>query len=137
MLILRNIHCLLEPIDNMPDGIGVLAIGRPNFFPEDTPFLDQCRVQSIRRGCVGFRLSCLHLSIEGLCFCLGYITVVEMAGRCLYQVFSVSLVHPLRKHGFIEDNRKHLVAELTKRLPFTQWKPTHVDLLQLFPEIIG
>ena len=42
MIVLRNRHCLLQPIDDMLDGIGITLLSRPYILTQYTIHLDEC-----------------------------------------------------------------------------------------------
>ena len=108
-LVLGIFLCLEQPGYDFPDGLTIKTIFLPNQFHHLSIALGELGIESVRRrgGIVGI----LHLGIESLHFLLGHI-LIEVAGRSLYQVFAIGLVHSLRHHLRIEDDRYELSQEI-------------------------
>ena len=134
--ILGNSLCLLQPIDNMADGITITTIGLPDIFTNDITLFDECGVQAIGRWCGIAGILSLPTGIERLSFLLRH-AVIEVAGRGLYQVSTISLIDALGKYRSIEDDGEQLVAQLRYRLTRAQRQSCCLYLLQDATQIVG
>ena len=113
----------------MPDGIAVQAFRRPDTLLHNPILLHQSGVQTIRLRSLIPDILLLHPSVKILCFRLGH-TLVEMTGRCRYQILTVGLVDTLGKDTLIKDNRKQLITELLQGLTLPQWQTAHIHLMK-------
>ena len=77
----------------------------------------------------------LHPVIEGLCLSLAD-ALVEMTGRGLYQVGTVSLVHPLGENLRIEHHGEEFITKSIECLPWPERQPAGVYFLKLLTEIV-
>ena len=116
----------------MAYGVSIASVATPDFLRQLSVALHQRRVQA-----VGGRLlvvSSLFTIIIILNLGLRH-TFVEIAGRGQQQVFAVSLVHPLRQHGGVEDDWEQLVAESVNSLTTVQRQSAGIHLMQYTAQI--
>ena len=119
----------------MSDGIGITAVGRPDQLLYFAVLFHQRRVQSERWRRILSQFVFLHFIVEGFGFCLSD-TLIEMTGRCMYQVFTVSLVHPFGKNLRIKHHREEFIAHFIESLPCPERQSTSIHLLKLFTKIV-
>ena len=119
VVILRHGLRLLQPVNNMTDGIGIAPGSRPYLFLHLAITLDQRGVESIGRGLRIILVSSFLLGIEFFCLLLGN-ALIEMAGRGLYQVFTIGLVDTLGQNRRVENNGKELLTKGVHRLAISQ-----------------
>ena len=118
-----------QPGNNLLDSCAIEAVFCPFQLHQFTITLGQFRVQSIRR-CLFVALF-LHPGIETFYFCLRNI-LIEIAGRSLYQILAIRLIHALRHNFRIEDDRHQnaqqvfLALTLGKRQIFIGNRPNHL-----------
>ena len=127
LLVLRHGLGLLQPIDDMADGIGITPICRPYHLVDTGIVLDQCRIESI-----GYRLPIigrimLKLLIVGFCFLLRH-TIIEIAGRSCHQVLAISLIDTFGQYILVEDDREKLIHQLLDRFMIFQWQLARIHL---------
>ena len=103
----------------MADSITITTIGLPDIFTNDITLFDECGVQAIGCWCGIAGILSLLTGIERLGFLLRH-AVIEVAGRGLYQVSTISLIDALGQHRSIEDDGEQLVAQLRYRLTRAQ-----------------
>ena len=135
VVVLRHGLRLLQPINNMTDGIGIAPGSRPHLFLYLAIALDQRGVESIGRGFWIILVCSLLSGIEVFGLLLGD-TFIEMAGRGLYQVFAIGLVDALGQDGRVENNGKELLTKGVHRLPIGQGQARSIHLLQALAEIM-
>ena len=126
---------LLQPVNNMTDGIGIATGSGPDLFLHLTITLDQRGVESIGRGLGIVFVSCLLLGIEVFGLLLGN-AFIEMAGRGLYQVLAIGFVDSLGQDGRVENNGEELLTKGIHRFPIGQGQAGGIHLLQALAKIM-
>ena len=102
---------LLEPIDDVSDGMGIASGGRPHLLEDLSIPFNQGGIKTI-----GDRLgilpgSSLQSRIIVLCLLLGD-SLIEMTSRGLYQILAIRLVDTLRQDSRIENNGEEFATEI-------------------------
>ena len=108
-LILSEFLRLEQPGNDFLDRLAIESILLPHQLNHLVVALGELGVESVRWRCRVRRI--LQSGIESLHFRLGHI-LIEIAGRGLYQVFAIGLVHSLRHHLRVEDDRHKLSEEI-------------------------
>ena len=91
-----------QPGNNLLDSCAIESVFCPFQLHQFAITLGQFRVQTIRRSLLVALF--LHSGIETFNFCLRNI-LIEIAGRSLYQILAIRLMHALRHDFRIEDDR--------------------------------
>ena len=115
-IILRIVLCLFQPKDYLFYCLGIFFSNTPHLFSQCSIVFYQRTIQSKRRRFFSL-IGILLLLIEIFRFLLSDI-LIEITGRCFYEVISVILVDTLGKHLWMEDDRKQFIAECIQTLIF-------------------
>ena len=108
-LIFSEFLRLEQPGNDFLDRLTIESILLPHQLNHLVVALGELGIESVRWRC---RIrGILQSGIESLHFRLSHI-LIEVAGRSLYQVFAIGLVHSLRHHLRIEDDRYELSEEI-------------------------
>ena len=103
-----------QPGNNLLDSCAIESVFCPFQLHQFAITLGQFRVQTIRRSL--FVALFLHPGIETFYFCLRNI-LIEIAGRSLYQILAIRLIHALRHDFRIEDDRHQNAQQVFLALP--------------------
>ena len=108
-LIFSEFLRLEQPGNDFLDRFAIESVLLPHQLNHLVVALGELGVESVRWWCRVRRI--LQSGIESLHFRLGHI-LIEVAGRGLYQIFAIGLVHSLRHHLLVEDDRYELSEEI-------------------------
>ena len=108
-LIFSEFLRLEQPGHDFLDRLTIESILLPHQLNHLVVALGELGIESVRWWCRVRGI--LQSGIESLHFRLSHI-LIEVAGRSLYQVFAIGLVHSLRHHLRIEDDRYELSQEI-------------------------
>ena len=131
--VLGHLGGLLEPVDDVADGVAVASAHVPHLLVQAVLVLDERRVESVGDG---LRVV-LGVGFLALVVVFGLLlgdALVEVAGRGEQQVLSVGFVDALGQHVGVEDDGEQLTAQRVERLAPAERQAVGVGVPQLLPE---
>ena len=126
---------LLQPIDDMADGIAIEAVGLPYTFTQRAiGILHQGGVETVGGRCLQSRIGLLLPGIVLFGLLLSDASAIEIAGRSQYQVFTIGLVDAPWKHLWVEDDGEQLVAHIIDTLPLPDGQSARLHQVERLSE---